>query len=212
MENLLLLHGWGGDEKSFATVLPFFKTLYNCICVKMPMESDAPWKLEDYANLVIAELDREGIEHTHVIAHSFGARVTAVLVNLQPERFGKLVLAGPAGIKPRFNLWRWLKVRLHKLKIIKCKGSADYRTLSRNGKITFQNIIKKDLGTEISRIKHPSLIIWGARDKSIKKYMVKRWTKLNPYTRMKIYKGSGHFCFLDEPARFTIDVEEFLNA
>jgi len=212
MTNILFLHGWGGDDKSFSSVLPYFRTKYNCICVAMPRETDEPWTLEDYARMVFAELDRLGIKQTHIIAHSFGARVTAVLANEQPERFGKLILAGPAGIKQRFNLWRWLRVRLHKAKIIKSKGSADYSTLSHNGKITFQNIVRRDLSAEISAITQPSLIIWGKKDKAIKKYMAKRWTNLNACITMKTYKNAGHFCFLDEPARFIIDVEEFLDA
>jgi len=211
MQNILFLHGWGGDENSFANILLYFKRKYNCICVSMPRETDEPWVLEDYAKLVFAELDRQEIERTHIIAHSFGARVAALLVNMQPERFGKLVLTGPAGVKPRFNLLRWFKIRLHKAKIIKSKGSADYRVLSHSGKMTFQNIIKRDLAPEISGIMHPTLIIWGKKDKSVKKYMVKRWTKLNAYTTMKIYKNAGHFCFLDEPAKFIMDAEEYIN-
>jgi pimeloyl-ACP methyl ester carboxylesterase len=177
----------------------------------MPREAEEPWTLEDYADLVIRELDERNITKTHIIAHSFGARVAALLVNMQPERFGKIVLAGPAGIRQRFNLWRWVKVRLHKRGVIRSKGSADYRTLSLNGKITFQNIIRRDLVAEISGIAKSTLIIWGTKDKSIKKYMVKRWTKLNTYTTMKSYKNAGHFCFLDEPARFVVDVEEFIG-
>jgi len=212
MENILFLHGWGGDEKSFSSILPFFRTKYNCVCVSMPREPDTVWTLGDYANFVFEELDKKDIQKTHIIAHSFGARVAALLVNLQPERFDKLVLTGPAGIRPRFNLWRWFKIRLHKAKITKSKGSADYRVLSHNGKLTFQNIIKRDLAPEISRITNSTLIIWGVCDKSVKNYMVKRWTKLQCCITLKVYQNSGHFCFLDKPSRFTIDVEEFFSA
>ena len=212
MDNILFLHGWGGDDKSFSNILPYFRRKYNCVCISMPREPDEPWSLEDYAKMVFEELDKQGITHTHIVAHSFGARVTAILVKHQPERFGKLVLTGPAGIKPRLHLWRWFRVRLHKAKIFKSKGSADYRNLSHNGKLTFQNIIKRDLSFEISKITQPSLIIWGKKDKAIKKYQIKRWTKLNACTTIKIYKGAGHFCFLNEPAKFIIDVEEYLNA
>ena len=240
MENILFLHGWGGDENSFAPILPYFRTKYNCICVSMPREphpkgtrSDTPsaapsgchpsilegspcvvgraWTLDDYADLVFAELDKQNITHTHIIAHSFGARVTALLATKQPKRFGKLILTGPAGIKPRPKFWRTVRIRLHKMKIIKSKGSADYRNLSLSGKITFQNIIKRDLSPEIAKLTQPCLIIWGARDSAIKKHQINKWTKLNAHTTLKIYKSSGHFCFLDEPVRFIVDVEEFLN-
>jgi pimeloyl-ACP methyl ester carboxylesterase len=212
MENILFLHGWGGDENSFASVLPYFRTKYNCICVAMPRNQDVTWTLDDYADFVRAELDRLGVRKAHIICHSFGARVAVLLVTAQPKRFGALVMSGPAGLRRRFNLWVWLRIRLHKMGIIRGKGSPDYRVLSRAGKITFQNIIKRDLSPEIARIVNPTLLIWGEKDTAIKKYMVKRWTKLNTCTRLETYKNSGHFCFMDSPAKFIIDVEEFLDA
>lgn len=204
------MHGWGGDEKSFSNILPFFRSNYSCVCVKFPKEPETPWTLEDYADLVFAELDRQGIQSTHIIAHSFGARVATLLIAMQPQRFGRLVLTGPAGIKPRFRLWRWIRIRLHKAKIIKSRGSSDYRVLSHSGKITFQNIIKRELTQEISKITSPTLIIWGTKDKAVKKYMILRWTKLNAYTTIKIYRNASHFCFLDSPARFTVDAYRFI--
>ena len=225
MTNILFLHGWGGDEKSFAAVLPFFTSKYKCVCVRMPRENypvacgATPsrvkgniWTLDDFADFVIAELDKLDIKKTHIIAHSFGARVAVLLVNRCPERFGKLILTGPAGIRARLGLWRRTKIKLHKMKIIKSKGSADYRVLSPEGKKTFQNIVNRDLSAEISRISHPTLLIWGTRDSAIKKSAIKRWTKLAPCAKLVIYRGCGHFCFLDAPARFIVDAEEFLNA
>jgi len=212
MENILFLHGWGGGEHSFSNVLPFFQSKYNCICVSLPKDPETPMVLEDYARLVFAELDARGIQKTHIIAHSFGARITALVAAAQPHRIGRIVLIGPAGIKPRFNIWRRLRIRLNKMKIIKSRGSSDYRTLTLSGKITFQNIIKRDLRAEIAKIAAPTLVIWGTKDKSIRKYMILRWTKLNACTTIKKYRGAGHFCFLDSPARFTVDAEEFLDA
>ena len=212
MDNILFLHGWGGNEKSFASVLPFFQTKYNCICPALPREPETPWTLEDYVRLVFAELDQRDIKHTHIIAHSFGARVAVLLVNLQPERFGRLVLAGPAGIRPRLSFFRRLKIRLHKAGIIKSRGSTDYRGLTPAGKQTFQNIVNRDLSPEISRVRQPVLVIWGTKDDSIKKKCLKRWTNLNTCVRIKFYNKAGHFCFLDAPARFIVDAEEFLNA
>jgi pimeloyl-ACP methyl ester carboxylesterase len=134
-----------------------------------------------------------------------------LLVNRQPERFGKIVLTGPAGLRQRKSFFRWLRVHLHKAGIIKSRGSADYRALSAVGKATFKNIVNRDLSAEIARIRQPVLVIWGDQDTAIKKYMIKRWTKLQIRATLKVYKGCGHFCFLDKPARFVLDTEEFIN-
>lgn len=218
MENLLFLHGWGGNDKSFAAVEPYFRANFNCIFVRFPCfqktDKDLPLKpytLEDYAAEVVKTLDENKINKCHIIAHSFGCRVAVLLANSYPQRFGKLILTGPAGIPKRFSLRLKIKIWLHKIGIIKLRGSQDYRALTDIGKITFQNIIKRDLRPEIKKVKHRTLIIWGDRDSSVRRYMVKVWTNLNSNTKLIIYKGAGHFCYLDAPARFIIDAQEFLN-
>jgi len=218
MQTILFLHGWGGNDKSFAPIEPFLRANYNCIFLSMPCFQvgddnvpQIPWTLEDYRDFVLAELDKHKVDECYIIAHSFGARIAVLLAESQPSRFVKLILTGPAGIPRRFNLCLWLKILLHKLKIKRSKGSIEYQALTDAGKITFQNIIKRDLRPEIARIGIPTLIIWGSRDRAVRQHMVKSWTKLSQDARLIIYKNSGHFCFLDAPARFIIDTQEFLN-
>jgi pimeloyl-ACP methyl ester carboxylesterase len=90
-------------------------------------------------------------------------------------------------------------------------GSADYKKLTAVGRKTFQNIIRHDLCPVIARIFIPTLLIFGARDKSTPIYMAKVWTKLGKCTKLQIYKGSGHFCYITERERFIIDTNEFLK-
>ena len=247
MKTILFLHGWGGDEKSFAAVEGFFRANCNCIFVRFPCfrrgagndNPDRPWTLDDYADLVIRTLDEKQVQTCNIIAHSFGARVAVLLASKYPRRFEKLVLAGPAGIPKRFSLRLWIKIKLYKfrkwlsrgrksglrrqpgvlprndagvdLESNDKSGSSDYKVLDHNGKITFQNIIGRDLRPEIRHITTPTLVIWGRRDRAVRRYMVKLWTKLNSNTKLVIYRSAGHFCFIDAPTRFIIDVQEFIN-
>ena len=208
---ILFLHGWGGDENSFASIAPFFKKHYNCVFIRFPTDPPEPWCLDNYANLVMEKINQQGIDKCHIIAHSFGARVASLLLNHYPKRFDRIVLTGPAGIPKHFSLWLWLKIRFNKLFRRKNAGSSDYRKLTSIGKQTFKNIIGRDLRPEIRQIVHKTLIIWGNRDKAIPRYMVKLWTNLNTNTKLITYKGNGHFCFIDSPTRFIIDTQEFLS-
>ena len=146
-----------------------------------------------------------------VVAHSFGARVAVLLANRNPELFEKMVLTGAAGLKSRFSLKVWLKIKWFKL-TGRGKGSTDYRALSNTGKATFRNIIRRSLHSEITKLDTPTLLIWGKRDKSTPLYMAKRWTKLQKAAILKVYKAAGHFCFIDDPARFISDAFEFFEA
>ena len=217
MQTLLFLHGWGGDENSFAPIIPTLKKLFNCITISMPMDTPkAPWKMEDYADMVFRDLKARNIERTHLVAHSFGARVAVTMLNQNPNIFDKMILTGAAGIPPRKNFFVWLRIRLYKLKRelfprSKQKGSLDYRKLSPNGKITFQNIIKKDLRPYIANLTTPTLLIYGSRDTATPVYMAKRWTELAQNVKLRIYKEAGHFCYIDESSRFISDVLDFLK-
>ena len=174
--------------------------------------------LEDFVGVVEEKIGlREG--EYYVVAHSFGCRIAVLLANKYPERIEKMVLTGAAGIKPRFNLKVWLKIKLYKLwKKLKNKGrgfltgSADYRNLNTAGKITFQNIIKRDLKQEIKKLTVPTLLIWGKCDKSTPLYMGKLWTRIQKDSILKCYRQAGHFCFVDESIRFTGDAIRFFES
>jgi len=210
VKTILFLHGWGTDENSFAHIRPFFERNCHCIFVNFDCNPKRVLTLEEYSKEVEQILSNNAVEKCHVIAHSFGARVAVLLANRNPNLVQKMVLTGAAGIKPRFSLIKWLKIRLHKMGF-KQKGSSDYRKLGVAGKITFQNIINRDLSAVIVDVDVPTLLIWGKRDKSTPLYMGKLWTKLQKTATMKIYKDAGHFCFIDEPARFISNVVEFFG-
>ena len=223
METILFLHGWGGNEQSFAPIEKYFRVYYNCVFIALPCfqmtdpnSPETPWTLDDYVNFVVKALDDKNISKCHIVAHSFGARVAVLLATRQPERFEKLVLTGPAGIKKRFSLRLKIKIWFYKLrkKLFGNKvkgGSVDYKSLTDTGKATFQNIINRDLRNEITQINNPTLIIWGENDRAVPRYMVKLWTKLNSNTKLIAYENAGHFCFIDNPQRFIIDTKEFIN-
>jgi len=207
---VLFLHGWGGNENTFAHIRRFYESTAKCVFVNFDCNPNTIRTLDTYVEQVEEVIRQKNIDKCHIIAHSFGARVAVLLCRRNPELVDSMVLTGAAGIRPRFNFFTWLKIRWYKLTGIG-KGSSDYQKLSPAGKRTFQNIIGRDLSEEISGISIPTLLIFGRTDKLTPLYMAKRWTKLQKGSRLVIYKRSGHFCFIDEPARFIKDSWEFLN-
>jgi len=202
---IVFLHGWGTTSESFAGIRKFFEENHKCIFVDFDCNPDKILTLEDYADHVESILIKEKVTYCNIIAHSFGCRVAVLLGLRNPYMIKKMVLTGAAGLRPRFSLKTWGKIRLYKIFKIG-KGSSDYQKLCRTGKITFQRIIHRDLSYEISKLELPTLLIFGDRDKATPKYMGKRWTKLQPSSILKIYKGAGHYAFIDQPARFQGDI------
>jgi pimeloyl-ACP methyl ester carboxylesterase len=210
MTPIVFLHGWGTDSTSFNIISRFFALTRDCIFIDFNCNPDRAMTLEDYVKFVEHRLVVQRVTHFNIIAHSFGARVAVLLALRNPHMVRKMVLTGAAGIRPKKSFIVWSKIRLYKMFGIG-KGSADYAKLSKTGKITFQNIIRKDLKYEISLLKTPTLLIHGTKDKSTPPYMAKRWTKLHGASILKLYRGAGHFAFLDRPEQFISDAHNFLE-
>jgi len=216
METILFLHGWGGDEHSFANIIPALSKHFRCLTLSMPMfqkedsEPREPWTLENYADFVEKFLNTHDVEKCHILAHSFGCRVATLLVTRHPSRYGKLVLTGAAGIRAKRSLKTRIKIRFHKLGIKKSKGSIDYQKLNDSGKITFQNVLRHDLKFEISKIQSETLLIFGRDDTATPVWMGKKWERISPHAQLKIYESAGHFAYIDDPKHFLSHTLAFL--
>lgn len=223
---IVFLHGWGGNSNSFAHIEAFFAKHYSCIFISFPMfqltDVNPPkeaYTLDIYADItkIIVEKECGAGSSVLVIAHSFGARVAVKLASSTPTLFDKLLLTGAAGIPPQRRLYTKLRIRLYKLrrKLFKTsehgKGSEDYRCLTPAGKRTFQNILKEDLRPQISDLSIPTLLIFGKKDKSTPLWMGKYWTRICKTSKLLIYEGAGHFCFIDCPSKFIIDAQNFFD-
>jgi pimeloyl-ACP methyl ester carboxylesterase len=209
MQTILFLHGWGGNGQSFAPVARYFSNFYNVLTPSMPVPETEVFTLCDYADSIQKFLRENNVTKCHIVAHSFGARIGALLAAHRPDLIDKLVVTGGAGLKAHFSLKTWVKIKLYKILKIG-KGSPDYQKLNEIQKSTFRNVVNRDLSPEISKIKTPTLLLYGGKDKATPPYMAKKWTKLCKSARYKIYKNCGHFAYLENLEVFIKDVHEFI--
>ena len=218
MRTFLFLHGWGGNADSFAPISQYFAREPDCrvLTPSLPCPPrGVVYTLEDYADDVDRYLQKNKVTRCVVVAHSFGARLVAVLNARHPHLFTRIVITGGAGL-PVKKSWRvrwrigWYKF-LRRLGFRVQGGSPDYRRLDDNGKKTFQHIIKRDLTTEVAQIKAPVLLIWGTCDRDTPLAQMRRWCRLLPQAQVLLYRGKGHFAYLEDSARFISDVKHFLQ-
>jgi pimeloyl-ACP methyl ester carboxylesterase len=57
----------------------------------------------------------------------------------------------------------------------------------------------------------PSLIVWGDRDEIIPVDHARAARELMPGSRLEIFPGAGHFPHVEEPARFALVLEDFIE-
>ena len=239
-EPLLLLHGWGGKAESFLPVARDFKKTHKVYAVDFPGhgrsdEPDAPWSVTEYMEYIRAFLKEAGIERTDIIAHSFGGRVAILLAATYPGLVGKMVLTGAAGIPPRRNGKKTMKTRVYRLlrgiarsgaaqavlgdertalfqeALVQRFGSRDYRALTPFMRQTFNRVISQDLTDCLSRIKAPTLLIWGEDDTETPLWLGKLMEEKIPDAGLVSWPGCGHFAYLDRYGDFKLVVERFLG-
>ncbi|MCS7234105.1 MAG: alpha/beta hydrolase [Synergistetes bacterium] len=225
---VLLLHGWGGSSDSFLPVFNSLRFRFEVYAMDFPgfgRSSTPPsfWGIEEYADITYKFLNMLGINRVHVIAHSFGGRVAILLSALHPEMVEKLVLVNSAGLIPKRSLKYYFKVYSFKLlrrvytflgkdleKLYKRFGSKDYREAGELRPI-FKRVVNQDLRGYLPLIKAKTLLIWGDQDRDTPIYFGKVMEKEIPNAKLVVFKGTGHFSYLENTSEFNRLVSEFLE-
>lgn len=218
-ETVLLLHGWGGDHNSFAGTLRSLRREGKSVlaidfpCFGQSAKAPCDWGIYDFALCCDELIESLGLKKVVIVAHSFGGRVALILA--ARKYVTKLVLTGCAGMKPRFNLVKWLKIRWYKFKkrlgIVNPKGgSADFKALDSATRPIFVRVVNTHLDGILKDITQPALIVWGKSDKETPMYMAKRLKRGIKNSALVTMPG-GHFAYAYRNESFNAILRAFLK-
>ena len=232
--DVLLLHGWGG---SIQTMMPIFNILKDkCRVVALDLpgfgESDIPkkpWNSYDYADCIKKFIDKVGLKNIILFGHSHGGRISIILSgNYNIVR--KLVLIDSAGIVPKKSMKYYLKVYSFKFlkkmytsfswgsqkekrleKFYNKYGSADYKESHGIMRQTMVKVVNDNLSGLLTKIKVPSLLIWGENDQDTPLYMGQVMEDKIQDSGLVVFKGAGHYSYIDCYDQFKAVVNSFLK-
>ena len=219
---LLFLHGYLADKRCFSYQYAYFEKNFEIFALDLKgfgenADMEYPYSLDDYIMEVKEFCYKKGVICPSVIAHSFGGRIAVKLSALEKEFFKKIVLTGSAGLKPRFSIKKAVKKTTYKVlrkfmekEKLEFLFSSDYNKLSGVMKDSFSKIVSEYLDDYLERITNQTLIVFGSKDKETPIYMAKRLKQKIKNSSLKIFEGAGHFCFIDKPLKFNMEVGEFL--
>ena len=230
--HVLVLHGWGGAIESFAPVLDDLHRSFTVTAFDLPGfgKSSVPpatWGSADYADVTLKVMERLELDRPSLIGHSFGGQVSIQLAATAPERVGKLVLVGSAGIRTRpalttrlkrvaARLGKWLaahggpigeKLRAEIYRRVQSQDYADAGPL----RATLVRVINEDLTPLLPRIKASTLLVWGAEDRDVPLPAAQVMARLIPGAQLVVFENAGHFAYLDQFDRFRLLVGRFLR-
>jgi pimeloyl-ACP methyl ester carboxylesterase len=231
-EEILLLHGWGGSIESMELIFDALSKSYRVVAIDFPGHGKSalphnPWGIPEYTDCLLRVMDALDLQRPHIIAHSFGGRVTIRLAKFHPNRVNKIILVDSAGIRPPRPPKYYFKIALAKTGKFLAKyggrtgqavrnfiysriGSKDY---AQAGPLqgTFIKVVNDDQTEMLPYIQSPTLLVWGADDKDTPLASAKIMEKLIPNASLVVLENAGHFSYIDHPHKFHMIVRKFLR-
>ena len=237
---VVLLHGWGASAKAFEPVCAFLEKHFATYALDLPgfgdtPEPSTPWGLAEYTALVHSFITHFNLESPILIGHSFGGRIIIKLAGGEsplgtPPLLGKIILIDSAGIKPRRSFSYHVRVRTFKairllleLPMIRCFsagllararahfGSSDYRNASDVMRQAMVKAVNEDLTHLLPNIKSSTLLIWGEADTATPLADAQLMEKQIPDAGLVVFKGAGHWAYLERLGAFLTVLDSFLK-
>lgn len=236
--DVLMLHGWGCSTRLFAGMQDALCDALRVTVIDFPGHGESgrppePWGVPEYARWTIELIDKLGIAPCAIVAHSFGARVTLWMAAHAPEKFGRIVITGGAGLRkdgedgPSMSAFSKLAHsmldNMKKARIfgklpdalneiyVQNFGSADYKVLDDEMRKTFAKVVNQDLTECLGMIQSPTLLYWGEKDEATPLWMGQKMAEGIKDAALITVPDGTHYVYLEHLAEFTHIVRHFLT-
>lgn len=232
-KNIIILPGWGNTRESFRYIIDFFKDNYTIYIVDYPGFGNSPiidkeLNIYNYSEIIKDFIISNHIDNSIIIAHSFGGRISSIILGKDKLKIKKLILIDVAGIK-HFKLSLFIKTTIYKFikkiinilpkkyrykfykKIFNKFSSNDYKSLPPNMHKTFQNITKENLKKYYKNINTDTLIIWGSKDKDTPLKDAYLLNKIIKKSKLIIYNEASHFSYLENINTINKNIKDFIE-
>jgi pimeloyl-ACP methyl ester carboxylesterase len=172
--------------------------------------------LNEAADVLLAFMDRLGIDRASLMGHSMGGHIAAALTARTPERVERLVLVDAAALPIRRGAARHLlalSVSLPRFParflpvLLVDSWRAGLRTIWRAGR----ELLVSDIQAEVAQIRVPTLVVWGARDRIVPTSLGRQLAASVPGAELLVVEGAGHNPMWERPDVFNRAVLRFLN-
>ena len=235
---VLMLPGPTDSWRSYELVLERLPRGVRAIAVSQRGhgESDKPdvgYGIEDFAADVVGLLDALRIERTVLAAHSGSCLVARRVALDHPQRVAGLVLeASPGTLRNDPRALRFVESVISTLsdpispefarafvtdtssqnvppELVDLLAAELLKVPARAWKQMFSDLLRYDDTDQLSRIKAPTLLVWGDSDPLITRDTQDRLLQAIPTADLLVYPTIGHTPRWEDPARYSHDLATF---
>ena len=164
---------------TYAPLIERLGQRFQVIAVEMPGSGRAsrlpvPWSFERYAAFGAGLLEALDLDRTALIGHSNSGAVAMIMGALYPERIAKLALLDPVGVNPPGSAWRLALTHARDIPFeprfsLHAAPGLLYN-LFRHPRDVFSQVrlaARENLTGYATRVAVPTLLGWGARDRTV---------------------------------------------
>lgn len=243
---LLLIHGLGAHLQTWDGWAALLERDYRVVRLDLPGHGLSPPDVEsDYtdartARLLLALLDRLGLERAALLGNSIGGRIAWKFAAAHPERVTQLVLVAPDGYaSPGFDYGKpaavpgYLNVIEYVLPapMLRANIEVAYSNPERLTDTVFRRyydllrapgarraLLERMRQTVqvppeplLAEIDVPVLLLWGANDQMIPATHAAEYANVLPNSRTEVLPNLGHLPHEENPAASVAPVQAFLQ-
>jgi pimeloyl-ACP methyl ester carboxylesterase len=244
---VLMLHGFGSSLHAWEAWAQGLAAQHRVIRLDLPGSGlSPPDPAEDYSDaraleLLVALLDRLGVERVSLVGHSMGGRIAWTFAAQHPQRIHRLVLVAPDGFaSPRFDYGKPVDVpallgvmrhvlprpllRMNLETAYARPQSLDESTVSRYHDLTrapgarqamldrLRQTVLIPPEPVLRQIRAPTLLLWGESDAMIPMTNARDYLQAIPGSRLASLPAVGHLPQEETPQESLRPVQEFLDA
>jgi len=233
---LLYLHPAGGFQADHA-FLPLLGEGRRLVCPSHPgfgRSSLPDWidSVDDIAHIYLELMDRLDLHRTDIVGCSIGGWIAAELATKTPERFARMVLVGPVGVKTgpadRLDIPDMFvmappdvqKMMFHdpaKMAVDPSKLSDDALAIMLRNRETLALLAwepymhNPKLAHRLHRVASPTLFVRGASDGLVSEAYLEAYARLIPGAHTAAIAEAGHAPHIEQPQAFAEMVRKFLD-
>ncbi|MDO8573836.1 MAG: alpha/beta hydrolase [Candidatus Daviesbacteria bacterium] len=226
MSKILILHGWTYSTEKWGPFLNLLKEKgADAELLKIPgltEKLESVWNINNYVEWL---KEKAGKNRVVLVGHSNGGRIILAFAAKYPNKIKNIVLIDCAGIYHND-----LPIRLKRLVfktlakagrkittsailrkfLYKLSRESDYEKASPIVKQTMKNLITFDITPNLSKVKIPTLIIWGRQDKTTPLSDGKTMHQLLSNSKLEVIEDAKHSPQFTHPEEVTKIIYEYI--
>lgn len=228
---LLLLHGLFGALSNWEGVLNYFSKNYRVIIPLLPIYTMPVRKagVKPLTKFVEKFVESQGIEDLTLLGNSLGGHLALMYALNNPNNVKRIVLTGSSGLfensmggsYPKRGNYEFVKQKVEYTFYDPKVASKDLvdevfnvtRSIPKclNIVAIAKSAQRHNMSNEITKIKVPTLLIWGLNDTITPPLVAYEFNRLMPNSELYFIDKCCHAPMMEHPEEFNIITDKFLQ-